>query len=71
MVGVDTDDKTGVVIRPVEGIPIEEIDDILQDMVGYNNKIAPYYMPRTSTEEMVGLVFGTCLVSRQTVGIAV
>lgn len=43
VVGVDTDDKTGVAIRPVEGIPIEEIDDILQDMVGYNNKIAPYY----------------------------
>ena len=42
VVGVDTDDKTGVAIRPVEGIPIEEIDDILQDMVGYNNKIAPY-----------------------------
>lgn len=52
LVGVDTDDKTGVAIRPVEGIPIEEIDDILQDMVGYNNKIAPYYMPRTSTEEV-------------------
>ena len=51
VVGVDTDDKTGVAIRPVEGIPIEEIDDILQDMVGYNNKIAPYYMPRTSTED--------------------
>lgn len=30
VVGVDTDDKTGVAIRPVEGIPIEEIDDILQ-----------------------------------------
>ena len=54
VVGVDTDDKTGVAIRPVEGIPIEEIDNILQDMVGYNNKIAPYYMPRTSTEEVDG-----------------
>ena len=54
VVGVDTDDKTGVAIRPVEGIPIEEIDDILQDMVGYNNKIAPYYMPRTSMEEVDG-----------------
>lgn len=41
LVGVDTDDKTGVAIRPVDGIPVEEIDDILQDMVGYNNKIAP------------------------------
>lgn len=54
VVGVDTDDQTGVAIRPVEGIPVEEIDNILQDMVGYNNKIAPYYMPRTSTEEVDG-----------------
>lgn len=25
LVGVDTDDKTGVAIRPVDGIPVEEI----------------------------------------------
>ena len=47
IVGVDTDDKTGVAIRPVEGI-----DNILQEMVGYNNKMAPYYLPRTSVEEV-------------------
>lgn len=52
MVGVDTDDKTGVAMRPVEGIPVENIDRILQDIVGYNNKISPYYMPRTSVEEV-------------------
>lgn len=54
VVGVDTDDATGVAIRPVEGIPTEKIDGILQDMVGYNNKISPYYMPRTSVEEVDG-----------------
>ena len=54
VVGVDTDEATGVAIRPVEGIPTEKIDGILQDMVGYNNKISPYYMPRTSVEEMDG-----------------
>ena len=54
VVGVDTDDSTGVAIRPVEGIPTEKIDGILQDMVGYNNKISPYYMPRTSVEEVDG-----------------
>lgn len=54
VVGVDTDESTGVAIRPVEGIPTEKIDGILQDMVGYNNKISPYYMPRTSVEEVDG-----------------
>ena len=41
-------------IRPVEGVPMEKIDNILQEMVGYNNKIAPYYLPRTSVEEIDG-----------------
>ena len=50
LVGVDTDEKTGMAIRPVKGVPQEQIDDILQQMVGYNNKIEPYYMPRTSME---------------------
>ena len=54
VVGVDTDENTGVAIRPVEGIPTERIDGILQEMVGYNNKISPYYMPRTSVEEVDG-----------------
>ena len=54
MVGVDTDDKTGVAIHPVVGIPAENVDGVLQDMVGFNNKIAPYYMPRTSVEEVDG-----------------
>ncbi len=54
MVGVDTDETTGVAIRLVEGVPTEKIDGILQEMVGYNNKISPYYMPRTSVEEVDG-----------------
>lgn len=54
--GVDTDEATGVAIRPMNGIPTEMIDGILQDMVGYNNKISPYYMPRTSVEEIDGKV---------------
>lgn len=53
LVGVDSDDN-GVAIRPVEGLPLESIDDILQDMIGYNNKILPYYMPRTSLEDVDG-----------------
>ena len=54
IVGVDTDDKTGMAIRPVEGVPMENIDNILQEMVGYNNKMTPYYLPRTSVEEVDG-----------------
>jgi ATP-dependent DNA helicase RecG len=54
VVGVDTEVKTGLAIRPVEGVPIEKIDGILQEMVGYNNKMSPYYMPRTSVEEVDG-----------------
>ncbi len=54
IVGVDTDDKTGMAIRPVEGVPMEKIDGILQEMVGYNNKMAPYYLPRTSVEDVDG-----------------
>lgn len=54
VVGVETDKKTGIAIRPVEGIPANKIDGILQEVVGYNNKIAPYYMPRTSVEEVDG-----------------
>lgn len=53
LVGVDCDDD-GVAIRPVEGVPMESIDGILREMVGYNNKLMPYYMPRTSVEEVDG-----------------
>ena len=51
---MDSDDETGMAIRPVEGVPIEKIDGILQEMVSYNNKMSPYYMPRTSVEEVDG-----------------
>ncbi len=54
LVGVDTDITTGMAIRPIEGLAIDAIDGILQDMVGYNNKMTPYYMPRTSIEDVDG-----------------
>ena len=54
LVGVDSENGTGMAIRPVEGILIEKIDGILQEMIGYNNKLSPYYMPRTSVEEVDG-----------------
>ena len=54
IVGVETNPITGIALRPVEGVPVEKIDGILQEMVGYNNKISPYYLPRTSVEEVDG-----------------
>lgn len=54
IVGVDTNEHTGLALRPVEGIPLEKIDAILKEMVGYNNKISPYYLPRTSVEDVDG-----------------
>lgn len=52
LVGVE--EINGIAKRPVKGIPINEIDGILKDMVGFNNKINPYYMPRTSVEDVDG-----------------
>ena len=54
LASVDSDDDTGVAIRPAEGVHAEKIDGILQEMVGYNNKISPYDMSRTSIEEVDG-----------------
>ena len=54
LVGIDAEKETGIAIRPVEGLPIEKIDGILQEMVGYNNKLSPYFLPRTSVEQVDG-----------------
>ena len=55
LVGVDTDEN-GAAKRPMGGVPEEQIDNILQDMIGYNAKFGPYYMPRTSIEEVDGKI---------------
>lgn len=53
LVGVE-EDEYGRAKRPVVGIPIESLDKIQRDMIGFNNKIEPYYMPRTDVEEVDG-----------------
>ena len=53
LVGVEQDDN-GLAKRPVTGINIEAVDGILKKMVGYNNLFDPYYLPRTSVEEVDG-----------------
>jgi len=52
LVGVEEDD--GVAKRPVKGISASELDKIQKDMIGFNNKIEPYYMPRIEIEEVDG-----------------
>ena len=53
LVGVEQHDN-GLAKRPVSGINIEEVDGILKQMVGFNNMFDPYYLPRTSVEEVDG-----------------
>lgn len=45
LVGVE--EENGVAKRPVSGVPTEQIDTILKDMTNFNNRINPYYLPRT------------------------
>ena len=51
---VGVEEQNGVAKRPVVGIDEKEIDNILKQMVGFNNLIDPYYLPRTSVEEIDG-----------------
>lgn len=59
LVGVEQDDN-GVAKRPVKGLPLESIDAILQDMVGYDAKISSSnlksvsYNTKVSVEEVDG-----------------
>ena len=53
LVGVE-ENEYGIAKRPVIGINIEAIDGILKRMVGFNNMFDPYYLPRTSVEEVDG-----------------
>ena len=52
LVGVE--EENGVAKRPICGVPDESLDHILKSMVGYNHKISPFYLPRTSIEEVDG-----------------
>lgn len=54
VVGIEEVELTGIAKRPVTGLPIEELDNIQRDMIGFNNKIEPYYMPRIDVQEVDG-----------------
>ena len=50
LVGVE--EKDGVAVRPVTGIPVEQLDKIQREMVNFNNMMDPFYAPRISVEEV-------------------
>lgn len=50
LVGVE--EKNGIAQRPVLGLPIEKVDSILKEMTNFNNKLHPYYLPRTEVAEI-------------------
>ena len=52
LVGVE--EKDGMAVRPVKGLPIEQLDKIQRKMIGFNNLIQPFYAPRISVEEIDG-----------------
>lgn len=51
---VGVDENNGRPVRPVRGVPIETIDRIEKEMVGFNNLFDPFYMPRVSVEDIDG-----------------
>ena len=54
VVGIEEEERTGIAKRPVTGVPIEALNDIQRDMIGYNNKIEPYYLPRIDVQDVDG-----------------
>lgn len=57
------EEENGITKRPLTGINIEDLDKIQRDMIGFNNKIEPYYMPRVATRdrwEVYPDYMGTC-----------
>lgn len=50
LVGVE--EKDGIAVRPVTGIPLDQLDKIQREMVNFNNMMDPFYSPRISVEEV-------------------
>ena len=51
---VGVEEENGIAKRPVTGIPVESLDKIQKEIIGFNNKIEPYYMPRLDVQEVDG-----------------
>lgn len=52
LIGVE--EKDGIAVRPVKGVPENMLDQIQREMVGYNKKIIPAYSPKVSVEDVDG-----------------
>ena len=51
---VGVEEKEGMAIRPVKGVPEERLDRIQREIIQYNQLIEPLYTPRVSVEEVDG-----------------
>jgi ATP-dependent DNA helicase RecG len=47
---VGAEEEKGRAKRPVTGIPLEQLDAIQREMIGYNNLIRPFYAPKITIE---------------------
>ena len=50
LVGVE--EEEGIAVRPVHGIPVNMIDKIQKEMIGYNRKIQPAYFAKLIPEKV-------------------
>lgn len=49
---VGVEEKDGLAVRPVKGVPENMLDKIQTDMLGYNNIISPVYFPKVIITEV-------------------
>ena len=51
---VGVEERNGIALRPVFGIPETDLDKIQKEMIGYNNLVAPPYFPGVVIEKVDG-----------------
>ena len=49
---VGVEEKDGIAVRPVIGIPENRLDKIQREMIGYNNLISPVYFPKVIVDKV-------------------
>ncbi|MDR6198080.1 RNA-binding domain-containing protein [Siphonobacter sp. SORGH_AS_0500] len=49
---VGIEEKDGIAQRPVKGLPLEQLDKIQREMIGFNQLIRPEYYPRLFIEDV-------------------
>ncbi len=49
---VGVEEKNGVAVRPVKGVPEDMLDKIQKEMLGFNNRISPPYFPKVIISEV-------------------